>query len=431
MFTMMKNKGKRLVVLLIAACMILSMFSGMSMTVSAATDAEIYATTNTIKKVDGKYYYVNASRKTDKKTGWKKVAGKYTYYVGPKGNVTVKITKGKYYKWSDGQFKKQPVRKNSTKTIKGKAFYVNKNGNIEKKTGWKKASGKYTCYVDKSGAVSIKITSGNYYKWSKKNWKKQSLKKYKNDRIKIKGKYFYVNKNGSMVKTAKTVKYGNYKFVIKSDGTCIKTKVNASNDPIQKETTSGKKETAPHVCQWLQVIDENGVGIETNRVDYPKKSHIEPRMLRDAWDEPVSGERVICRMCKKQFLTYEDWGVHSDETNHGNCSLEDVIVDTIHHDPTYGPVEVLDEREYSEWDYTYKCTVCGDIMTEHVICGDTDKAQRECANIYNKGGQIIYRGRKIGGEFVPGVYYGCYRDLDKDGNYTDYLQLLKDHHFIQ
>ena len=66
---MMKNKGKRLVVLLIAACMILSMFSGM--TVSAATDAEIYATTNTIKKVDGKYYYVNASGKMDKKTGGK------------------------------------------------------------------------------------------------------------------------------------------------------------------------------------------------------------------------------------------------------------------------------------------------------------------------------------------------------------------------
>ena len=60
---MMKNKGKRLVVLLIAACMILSMFSGM--TVSAATDAEIYATTNTIKKDDEKYYYVNASGKTD------------------------------------------------------------------------------------------------------------------------------------------------------------------------------------------------------------------------------------------------------------------------------------------------------------------------------------------------------------------------------
>ena len=99
---MMKNKGKRLVVLLIAACMILSMFSGM--TVSAATDAEIYATTNTIKKVDEKYYYVDASGKTDKKTGWKKVAGKYTYYVGSKGNVTVKITGGKYYKWSKVQF---------------------------------------------------------------------------------------------------------------------------------------------------------------------------------------------------------------------------------------------------------------------------------------------------------------------------------------
>ena len=87
---MMKNKGKRLVVLLIAACMILSMFSGM--TVSAATNAEIYATTNTIKKVDEKYYYVDASGKTDKKTGWKKVAGKYTYYVGSKGDMRTVYT---------------------------------------------------------------------------------------------------------------------------------------------------------------------------------------------------------------------------------------------------------------------------------------------------------------------------------------------------
>lgn len=86
-------------------------------------------------------------------------------------------------------------------------------------------------------------------------------------------------------------------------------------------------------------------------------------------------------MCKKQFLTYEDWGVHSDETNHGNCSLEDVIVDTIHHDAVYADVKEVVEKEWSEWDQTYKCTVCGDIMTEHVV---------------NKNGELIYTPKKSG-----------------------------------
>jgi len=436
-FTMMKNKGKRLVVLLIAACMILSMFSGM--TVSAATDAEIYATTNTIKKVDEKYYYVDASGKTDKKTGWKKVAGKYTYYVGPKGNVTVKITKGKYYKWSDGQFKKQPVKKNSTKIISGKAFYVNAKGKIDKKTDWKKVSGKYTCYVDKSGAVSIKITSGNYYKWSKKNWKKQSLKKYKNDRIKIKGKYFYVNKNGSMVKTAKTVKYGNYKFVIKSDGTCIKTKVNASNDPIQKETTSGKKETAPHVCQWLQITDENGAGIETNRVDHPKKSHIETQMLRDAWDEPIYAARkwLVCNTCSgelgidDQDCAYENTAEldkHQDAVHHGGNHLVKKIIDYKHHNAVYADVSVTKERAYEEWDETYKCTVCGDTMTVHVVCGDTEQRSGTCAYIPNKSGDLVWDDGTLRRTVKAGVPYGVYVDDSYD---TAYLTLLKDHGIVK
>lgn len=55
--------------------------------------AELLATTCTIKKNDNKYYYKNASGKTDKKTGWKKNQnGQYVYYVGSKGYVTEKIS---------------------------------------------------------------------------------------------------------------------------------------------------------------------------------------------------------------------------------------------------------------------------------------------------------------------------------------------------
>ena len=252
---MMKNKGKRLVVLLIAACMILSMFSGM--TVSAATDAEIYATTNTIKKVDEKYYYVDASGKTDKKTGWKKVAGKYTYYVGSKGNVTVKITKGKYYKWSDGQFKKQPVKKNSTKTIKGKAFYVNKNGNIEKKTGWKKIAGKYAYYVNSNGVVSLKITGGNYQKWSNGQFKKQSLEKYNGKIITIGKKAFYVSEDKIVRKTGwKRVSGANLSSITNPRGYYVGTK----GSVLYKETAKGtcKITSAGEVSDKLMKNGWNG-----------------------------------------------------------------------------------------------------------------------------------------------------------------------------
>lgn len=566
---MMKNKGKRLVVLLIAACMILSMFSGM--TVSAATDAEIYATTNTIKKVDEKYYYVNASGKMDKKTGWKKVAGKYTYYVGSKGNVTVKITKGKYYKWSDGQFKKQPVKKNSTKTIKGKAFYVNKNGNIEKKTGWKKIADKYAYYVNSNGVVSLKITGGNYQKWSDGTFKKQSLEKYngkiitigkkafyvsedkivrktgwkrvsganlssitnprgyyvgtkgsvlyketakgtckitsagkvsdklmkngwngsvfvKNGKVQIKttvtvggyinvfdkdgkrvtlkksgnnivrsdtnepvttkGAYkvgsgsnkqtYYVTNNGNIKKNG-TVTVNGVKYTVDASGKCTKVTENGSgnsdgsgndgsgNDGEQNSGTNGNQDQQSHVCKWKLVMNSSLSPVKTNYKGHAAVTKTVNKKIRDAYDEPVYGERVICRMCKKQFLTYEDWGVHSDETNHGNCSLEDVIVDTIHHDAVYADVEEVVEKEWSEWDQTYKCTVCGDTMTEHVVCGDTEKKQGVCAFILDKSGELVDDDVIV----TANTYYGAYYDAAKDSKYTDYLQLLKDHHFIQ
>ncbi len=566
---MMKNKGKRLVVLLIAACMILSMFSGM--TVSAATDAEIYATTNTIKKVDEKYYYVNASGKMDKKTGWKKVAGKYTYYVGSKSNVTVKITKGKYYKWSDGQFKKQPVKKNSTKTIKGKAFYVNKNGNIEKKTGWKKIADKYAYYVNSNGVVSLKITGGNYQKWSDGTFKKQSLEKYngkiitigkkafyvsedkivrktgwkrvsgaklssitnprgyyvgtkgsvlyketakgtckitsagkvsdklmkngwngsvfvKNGKVQIKttvtvggyinvfdkdgkrvtlkksgnnivrsdtnepvttkGAYkvgsgsnkqtYYVTNNGNIKKNG-TVTVNGVKYTVDASGKCTKVTENGSgnsdgsgndgsgNDGEQNSGTNGNQDQQSHVCKWKLVMNSSLSPVKTNYKGHAAVTKTVNKKIRDAYDEPVYGERVICRMCKKQFLTYEDWGVHSDETNHGNCSLEDVIVDTIHHDAVYADVEEVVEKEWSEWDQTYKCTVCGDTMTEHVVCGDTEKKQGVCAFILDKSGELVDDDVIV----TANTYYGAYYDAAKDSKYTDYLQLLKDHHFIQ
>lgn len=571
---MMKNKGKRLVVLLIAACMILSMFSGM--TVSAATDAEIYATTNTIKKVDGKYYYVNASGKTDKKTGWKKVAGKYTYYVGSKGNVTVKITKGKYYKWSDGQFKKQPVKKNSTKTIKGKAFYVNKNGNIEKKTGWKKIAGKYAYYVNSNGVVSLKIIGGNYQKWSNGQFKKQSLEKYngkiitigkkafyvsedkivrktgwkrvsgaklssitnprgyyvgtkgsvlyketakgtyeitsvgkvsdklmkngwngsvfvKNGKVQIKttvtvggyinvfnkdgkrvtlkksgnkivrsdtnepvttkGAYkvgsgsnkqtYYVTNNGNIKKNG-TVTVNGVKYTVDASGKCTKVTENGSgnsdgsgNDGEQNSGTNGNQDQQSHVCKWKLVMNSSLSPVKTNYKEHAAVTKTVNKKIRDAYDEPIYSEEpwYVCNSCSRRgiddqecaYETYEELLEHHKANNHGGNHLIKKLLRYEHHDAVYADVKEVVEKEWSEWDQTYKCTVCGDTMTEHVVCGDTEKKQGVCAFILDKSGELVDDDVIV----TANTYYGAYYDAAKDSKYTDYLQLLKDHHFIQ
>lgn len=610
---MMKNKGKRLVVLLIAACMILSMFSGM--TVSAATDAEIYATTDTIKKVDEKYYYVNASGKMDKKTGWKKVAGKYTYYVGSKGNVTVKITKGKYYKWSDGQFKKQPVKKNSTKTIKGKAFYVNKNGNIEKKTGWKKIAGKYAYYVNSNGVVSLKITGGNYQKWSNGQFKKQSLEKYNGKIITIGKKAFYVSEdkivrktgwkrvsgaklssitnprgyyvgtkgsvlyketakgtyeitsvgkvsdklmkngwNGSVfVKNGKaqiktTVTVGGYinvfnkdgkrvtlkksgnnivrsdtnepvttkgaykvgsgsnkttyyvtnngnikkngtvtvngvKYTVDASGKCTKVTENGSdnsdgsgNDGEQNSGTNGNQDQQSHVCKWKVVMNSSLSPVKTNYKEHAAVTKTVNKKIRDAYDEKVYSEHewFCCNGCSKDGLkdqdcsyeTYEELEEHQASTaiydengklkyKHGGWHTATVIVDTIHHDAVYADVKEVVEKEWSEWDQTYKCTVCGDTMTEHVVCGATENTSMVEAYIPNKSGELVdddgkayirvtakkpytWTGSVLNKKLSADEFYKTYGYvyIGSFANYTyipnnDYMELLKAHGFIK
>ena len=562
----MKNKGKRLVVLLIAACMILSMFSGM--TVSAATDAEIYATTNTIKKDDEKYYYVNASGKTDKKTGWKKVAGKYTYYVGSKGNVTVKITGGKYYKWSNGQFKKQPAKKNSTKIINGKAFYVNKNGNIEKKTGWKKVSGKYAYYVNGNGAVSVKITKGVYQKWSNNQWKKQKLTNYVGGIITIQKKAFFVGSDNKIIRkcgwnkfalgysagsssrgytgtegsvlyyesttgaykinakgevpkqpmkngwngavfvkngkvqinktveiscyknvfdkdgkrvvlkiedgkivrsdTGKAVGAGNYKVgsdnkkttyvvdrsgQIKTSGTVTingKTYTIGSSGKVnvQKPSNGGSDNDDPkkddpgskqHVCKWLVVLDKNQNPVQSNYKKHDAVMGTENQLIRDAWDEPIYAARkwLVCNTCSgelgidDQDCAYENTAEldkHQDAVHHGGNHLVKKIIDYKHHDAEYADVPVIKKRAYEECDYTYKCTVCGDTMTEHVVWGDTENSSA-CAYIPNKSGDMLYAdGSGVCQVVTKNTPYGT---IGIDLAEPAYLTLLKDHGFIK
>ena len=530
-------KGKKLIVLLMAVCMMISMSFGMvaeAATTAASTQeqAELMAgKAYTIKKGrSGKWFYQNSKGKTDKKQGWKKdKSGKYAYYVGSKGYVTAKVTSGVYQKWSNNQWKKQTLKKNSTKTICGKAFYVNKNGNIEKKTGWKKVSGKYAYYVNGNGAVSVKITKGVYQKWSNNQWKKQKLTNYvggiitiqkkaffvgsdnkiirkcgwnkfalgysagsssrgytgtegsvlyyesttgaykinakgevpkqpmkngwngsvfvKNGKVQIKttvtvggyinvfdedgkrvtlkksgnkivrsdtneqvttkGAYkvgsgsnkqtYYVTNNGNIKKNG-TVTVNGVKYTVDASGKCTKVTENGSdnsdgsgNDGEQNSGTNGNQEQQSHVCKWKVVMNSSLSPVKTNYKEHAAVTKTVNKKIRDAYDEPIYSEEpwYVCNSCSRRgiddqecaYETYEELLEHHKANNHGGNHLIKKLLRYEHHDAVYADVEEVVEKEWSEWDQTYKCTECGDIMTEHVV---------------NKNGELIYTPNKSG-----------------------------------
>lgn len=376
--------------------------------------AELSAATCTIKKNDNKYYYKNASGKTDKKTGWKKNQnGKYVYYVGSKGYVTEKISGGYWYHFSGKKFVKKSLSsyKNKTKTIGKKIFFVNSKGKIVLKSGWGKVSGVYTYYVSGTGTASVKLTRKKYYKVSRGSWKAQSLAKHKNDRVKIHGKYFYVDKNGSMIKTAKTVKSGNYKFTIKADGTCTKTKIetktpdnsNSGKSDNTGENNNGKTDdTIPaHTHQWSPLAEDHTMLADTNKKTHPAVIG-EVKEEIPAWDETTytDSEVYVCYQCVTEkykpkageswedvdgdgewhaqtegrpywkycyFNTLGDYLKHEKEIGHSWNEQIKVPTGVVHHDTDWKTVTKTITPEWSECDMNVRCTVCNEMMKIHVV----------------------------------------------------------------
>ena len=437
--------------------------------------AELSAATCTIKKNDNKYYYKNASGKTDKKTGWKKNQnGQYVYYVGSKGYVTEKISGGYWYHFSGKKFVKKSLSsyKNKTKTIGKKIFFVNSKGKIVLKSGWKKVSGVYTYYVSKTGTASVKLTGKKYYKVSSGSWKAQSLKKYKNDRIKVKGKYFYVDKNGSMIRTAKTVKSGNYKFTIKADGTCTKTKIetktpdssNSGKSDNTGENNNGKTDdTIPaHTHQWSPLAEDHTMLKDTNYVKHDAVVENVYKEIKPAWDEKILEDKTVCLTCvwNKKPKEGEEWtdldgdGVwtapvegwvyfpecvidyekHKKETGHTKPTETRVVTGITHHPAEYDYVPTTITPEWSEWDEHRRCTVCGEEMTIHVVNGALSESTAVVgACIPDKSGDLITTsGSKVrsvvgGKPYNKRVYVGSYAYMNETD--TSYLDLLRLHGF--
>ena len=487
------KKIKKLLSLLITFTLIFTMSGAVyastddTATISAyeKTDkkvAELSAATFTIAKNDNKYYYKNASGKTDKKTGWKKNQnGQYVYYVGSKGYVTEKISGGYWYHFSGKKFVKKSLSsyKNKTKTIGKKIFFVNSKGKIVLKSGWKKLSGVYTYYISKTGTASVKLTGKKYYKVSSGSWKAQSLTKYKNDRVKIHGKYFYVDKNGSMIKTAKTLKSGNYKFTIKADGTCTKTKIETKNPDNSNsgksdntgENNNGKKDdTIPaHTHQWSPLAEDHTMLKDTNYVKHDAVvENVYKEITPEHKEEIYTKTNVyVCLTCvwEKKPKEGESWVdldgdgkwtalvegseyfkyfYYSDNNgltkhmynypSHGQSTITHVHLGTTTIPAEYDYVPTTITPEWSEWDEHRRCTVCGEEMTIHVVNGALSESTAVVgACIPDKSGDLITtNGSKVrsvvgGKPYNKRVYVGSYAYMNETD--TSYLDLLKLHGF--
>ena len=165
----------------------------------------------------------------------------------------------------------------------------------------------------------------------------------------------------------------------------------------------------------------------------------ENQLIRDAWDEPIYAARkwLVCNTCSgelgidDQDCAYENTAEldkHQDAVHHGGNHLVKKIIDYKHHNAVYADVSVTKERAYEEWDETYKCTVCGDTMTVHVVCGDTEQRSGTCAYIPNKSGDLVWDDGTLRRTVKAGVPYGVYVDDSYD---TAYLTLLKDHGIVK
>lgn len=131
--------------------------------------------------------------------------------------------------------------------------------------------------------------------------------------------------------------------------------------------------------------------VKTNYKEHAAVTKTVNKKIRDAYDEPIYSEEpwYVCNSCSRRgiddqecaYETYEELLEHHKVNNHGGNHLIKKLLRYEHHDAVYADVEEVVEKEWSEWDQTYKCTECGDIMTEHVV---------------NKNGELIYTPKKSG-----------------------------------
>ena len=447
-----------------------------------------------IKKINGKCFYIDGNGRVDRAKGWKKnKSGKPVYYVDKSGYVTKRINNKHFQKWNGTEFKNEtPAPKSGIKKIDGKYYYFTKNGNISTVKGWKKnSSGKLAYFVGEKGYVTAKIKDGEYYEWSKtaltkvnnlpknKTVKKKGKWFYVNSKgkidlttgwknegtiyvnggeaqvnkaVKIDGKTYYFDKNGSMkklndgwngsvyvkngepvigttvqvdgfyntfddsgnrvsyaVKNGKIVRSDNGKSVSKTGAYKIGfgsnkdiyycTKPDGTYQTSGSVTINGKtyEVESSGICvlhethRWSP-LDENGQFLEdTDKKTHAAKTEVQDVKVKDAWVEEIKEYRNVCKTCGESFGIDDNkaWLDHVKKTHHGNCENKDVVVNTIPHEAVYEKQEVIVEESWEEHCENYRCTVCGETMKIRVIEGKDSNGKSRSVWIPEKGGYLL------------------------------------------
>ncbi len=386
-----------------------------------------------------------SENKIVRKTGWNRVSDPESfsitsprgYYVGTKGSVLYKET-------AKGTYEITSVGKVSDKLMKngwnGSVFV--KNGKVQIKTTV--TVGGYINVFDEDGKRVTLKKSGNNIVRSDTNGPVTTKGAYKVGSGSNKTTY-YVTNNGNIKKNG-TVTVNGVKYMVDASGKCTKVTENGSdnsdesgNDGEQNSGTNGNQDQQSHVCKWLVVLDKNQNPVQSNYKKHDAVMGTENQLIRDAWDEPIYAARkwLVCNTCSgelgidDQDCAYENTAEldkHQDAVHHGGNHLVKKIIDYKHHDAEYADVPVIKKRAYEECDYTYKCTVCGDTMTEHVVWGDTENSSA-CAYIPNKSGDMLYAdGSGVCQVVTKNTPYGT---IGIDLAEPAYLTLLKDHGFIK
>ncbi len=414
--------------------------------------------TNSWKLVKGVQYYFNnaatASFKIEKgvcysfvtsspqATGAPVITGEWTVYNG--------VVDGVYYNDSG----KVPPPKKNTITTDQSGLLVKYDGKEWKLlTGTYKglyyvkgdfASGVYGGKYYKKGKLATGICDGKFYKDGVLGTGSYNGKRYSKGSLLTgiyKGKYYKDGVLGTGTYDSKFYKNGElYTGIRKSNNKYY------VNGELANGTYGGVKyvdgvaqKAEQHVCKWLVVLDKNQNPVQSNYKKHDAVMGTENQLIRDAWDEPIYAARkwLVCNTCSgelgidDQDCAYENTAEldkHQDAVHHGGNHLVKKIVDYKHHDAEYADVPVIKKRAYEECDYTYKCTVCGDTMTEHVVWGDTENSSA-CAYIPNKSGDMLYAdGSGVCQVVTKNTPYGT---VGIDLAEPAYLTLLKDHGFIK
>ena len=358
------------------------------------TQAEIAGTGVTTTWKNNKGRFKCKWGKTALVKGWTYDEDKnIAYCVDRKGYLYAKIEDGKYYEYEKGEKNPSASNKTSGKEKKlirlhKKNFYIDGNGNVDLKNGWKKdTSNKYRYFVS-DGYVKNKITNGKFRVWNGKDirWDKKDLKNYKGKVYTYNEKSFFVNTNGNIsramgwqgsyfIDNDGCVKYyddGTTSFrITKNGGT--KALKDGWNDDVYVENGKIQRSTIVKSSGCNYFVDKNGsrqdFKVKNNQIVRPDNSMAVSSGIYAAAGKkyPVDNKGKIQKnstvfIKNKAYETVSDGSLSKQPANHVHLWKAGSVTEQIDHKAKTKevqiPVKEWDEEVWSE-DIKYICKKCG------------------------------------------------------------------------